>query len=68
MTLTRPIPSPAQVEQWKRDAKRTKCRLHIAHSVALDEIARERGWPTWPALMRAFNTAQREIAETIKAA
>jgi hypothetical protein len=43
---------PAQIEQLKRKAKLSARSLHVPHSTALDQVAREEGFANWSLLMR----------------
>lgn len=52
----------AQVEQIKRDAKRTRRALGITHGEALNRHAAQRGFSSWAALMRITN-ARRDAAK-----
>lgn len=56
------VPSAKQIEAMKRSAKQYKRNHGCTHGEALNIIAHEHYWPSWPLLMRAFNASQREGA------
>lgn len=52
------IYSPAQIDQFKRDAKRLARDESLPHSAALDKIAVESGYLNWPLLLKRASSYQ----------
>jgi hypothetical protein len=54
------IYTPAQIEQFKRDATRLARRESLTHAVALDQIAAVRGYSNWSLLVKLAASHQRD--------
>ena len=50
--------SPAQIDQFKRNAKRLVRDESLTHSAALDKIAVESGYPNWSLLSKSASSYQ----------
>lgn len=59
--MTQPITS-SQLEQFRRDAKRLAKDSDLAHSQALDQIARQHGFQNWSLLVKHSADKQVEPA------
>jgi hypothetical protein len=53
-----------QIENLKREAKRLRKQLKIAHSAALDILAERHGYKNWSLLEKAFNRTAQQFTVT----
>ncbi|MBM2885517.1 hypothetical protein JFK97_14055 [Chromobacterium phragmitis] len=59
--------SPAQLEHFRREAKKLSRELSVKHSEALDRIAAKYGFTNWSLLTKHSNTASMPVAEPLSA-